>query len=602
MKKILIIAAAQIAFISGFAQAQTQAQTKAQAQKQTQSQDNLNRQMEVTRAYEPTVEKAQKVNITPTMTDTATLRPEISYSDTPTPINQAFGLTPIKAANINTNMDRFSKPLYIKAGLGAPFQSLLDVHYMQTRPSGSNFGGYANHYGSWSKIMNDSDIKAPANQSTNKIGLVGRHQFSRYAVAGELGYDYDLISYYGYIIKPNYDNQIGFDQTKQELEELLTTDVLRSFYRNAHAKVNFGNDFSDLSQFNFRIGVDADLFSSRHNFNQNTFKGYLDMGKTFAGKHEVTLGASYASYKGSDNLSYYTDDITSIRPLYRLKTDKFNLAVGFDLTLNNQIPVNQGLATEKELKTYFFPRLNLKLDITNGYFVPYLDVNGRLNNNGYQNTVAQNPYVYSGWCMPNTAQYDVRAGIEGSFSSSFSYRAYAGFTAYKNFNTFYLASQEALYDVQLSTGFMSITDDMTMVTIGGDIQARVYGSFSIEAALQYMGYSYDKLSDNFNMPNITAALKLKYQPADKWTLKAGGTLIGARDMVESNFSFVDGRMSFVSNRVGTMIDLSFYAQYDLSSKVSVFLNGNNLANQKIYLYNRYPSLGVNVMAGVKLNF
>ena len=40
---------------------------------------DLNREMEVTRAYEPTVSEANKLNVKPNLVDTVKLRPEFSY-------------------------------------------------------------------------------------------------------------------------------------------------------------------------------------------------------------------------------------------------------------------------------------------------------------------------------------------------------------------------------------------------------------------------------------------------------------------------------------------------------------------------------------------
>ena len=56
------------------------------------------------------------------------------------------------------------------------------------------------------------------------------------------------------------------------------------------------------------------------------------------------------------------------------------------------------------------------------------------------------------------------------------------------------------------------------------------------------------------------------------------------------------------NPVGTTFDLRVGAEYNVSRRIGVFLNGNNLLNQKLYRFNRYPGLGINALAGVKLQF
>ena len=82
MKKTIIpIAAALVAVLPARAQ---------------QPESDLNRQMDVTRDYEPRVRKADKLGIAPNMVDTVALRPEVHYEVHPSPINYGFDVTPIK--------------------------------------------------------------------------------------------------------------------------------------------------------------------------------------------------------------------------------------------------------------------------------------------------------------------------------------------------------------------------------------------------------------------------------------------------------------------------------------------------------------------------
>lgn len=108
--------------------------------------------MEVTRAYEPTVSEANKLNVKPNLIDTVKLRPEVEYRITPSPIAYGFEVSPIRPASVNIDLYRQPKPLYVKAALGYPFQSVADVYFNTTRKSKGLFGAYLNHYGSWSKI------------------------------------------------------------------------------------------------------------------------------------------------------------------------------------------------------------------------------------------------------------------------------------------------------------------------------------------------------------------------------------------------------------------------------------------------------------------
>ena len=101
---------------------------------------DLNREMEVTREYEPSVNAASKLGVKPNMVDTVALRPEVDFSVTPRPVTRGFGVTPIKPVQVNLDDYRTFGPLYVKAGVGAPLQSVLDAYFSSTQKRDGKWG------------------------------------------------------------------------------------------------------------------------------------------------------------------------------------------------------------------------------------------------------------------------------------------------------------------------------------------------------------------------------------------------------------------------------------------------------------------------------
>lgn len=186
MKKTIILIAAAVAACPAWAQKPEEG--------------DLNRQMEVTRDYEPTVNEASKLNVKPDMNDTVALRPEVTYKVHPNPISYGFEVTPIKPVSVSLDNYRQDRPLYLKVGVGVPFQSVVDAYFSSTKNVNGKWGVLVNHYGSWSDRKNDNGIKTPAGQTFNRIGAYGERRFGRFGIGGELGYDYDKISRYGTIL------------------------------------------------------------------------------------------------------------------------------------------------------------------------------------------------------------------------------------------------------------------------------------------------------------------------------------------------------------------------------------------------------------------
>ena len=136
--------------------------TAAQAQ-----QDELNRSMEVTREYEPTLRTATKLGTTPNFTDTVALRPDLRYGIRPNPLGYGFEVAPIRAANVDASVYRPLTPFYLKAGLGYPLRSVLDFNYSPEMKGRGTLGAYLNHLGSFADIKNTYGIKQFAPHSYN---------------------------------------------------------------------------------------------------------------------------------------------------------------------------------------------------------------------------------------------------------------------------------------------------------------------------------------------------------------------------------------------------------------------------------------------------
>ncbi len=554
----------------------------------------LNRQLEVTRAYEPTVNEATKLPIKPNMTDTVALRPELSYAVKAMPVDYGFQTTPFRPADVNVNDYSLRTPFYLKAALGFPFQSLLDGYYHSTDMVNGSLGAYINHYGSWSKIENDNGVKAPASQTFNKIGALGDRRFGRYTLEGELGYDYTLVSRYGYYthgqpLPTDYDT---------------TASGLRSRFSTLRGQVSFGDKFEDLSTFNFRVSARGAYFTDNDNYSQGDYTFGVDLGKRFGGKHDVTLHAEFDGIRGkqkdADNfydVYDYDNDRITVAPLYHLLAGRFDFAVGVDYVFNRISKPD--LSGDHSTRSYLFPRFRMSVDLTSGYFVPYVEIDGSLNSNDYRISVLENPYYIKG-IDPNTAVYNGRVGFTGSFSSTFSYKVYGGASLYKDY---LMPTSLYVRDYSYGERVTVLADSMTMWTVGVDLEGRVSGSFGVEASVQYRGYT--RLDHEYvsGMPNLTARVGLRYNYQDKLILNLGATFLSNRHFASEDWGVLpDAPGPVFFEKVNATVDISLGAEYRLSKTLGVFLQGNNLANQKLYPYYHYRGLGINVLAGVKWAF
>ena len=107
----------------------------------------VEKQVEVTKAYVPKVESASKLAVQPDMTDTARMRPEIDYTITPLSLRTTLSPRPIRPATVTYWEFNRPLPFYLKAGAGYPLNSVLDFYASSQNPSTGYVVGYVNHEG-----------------------------------------------------------------------------------------------------------------------------------------------------------------------------------------------------------------------------------------------------------------------------------------------------------------------------------------------------------------------------------------------------------------------------------------------------------------------
>ena len=90
------------------------------------SQAQVQKQVEVSKDYTPTVSAAQKLAIQPDMTDTVMMRPDVDYTVTPRSFETSLMTENFRPATI-TYWDYYrARPLYARAAIGMPLSSEVD--------------------------------------------------------------------------------------------------------------------------------------------------------------------------------------------------------------------------------------------------------------------------------------------------------------------------------------------------------------------------------------------------------------------------------------------------------------------------------------------
>ena len=562
------------------------------------------KQVEVTKDYVPEIGTVHKMDVVPNMVDTITLRPEIDYTITPRSFASTLGTHRFKPATATYWEYQRRYPFYLKLGVGYPLNSVGDLYASAHRADVGYITGYANHYGQYSMLpyTNGADGKIYKDnrsvQMNNKFGVMGGKYFGRYTLAGDVYYRMDLYHRY-----PLHNEEF-------KLRKVDSDDVCLN--------VSFGDSFADYSHLNFKIYASADYFRDKseqfvegNNFQQMNVTGGLVLARAITKRSAMSLDIDYNGYYGLRSLNEYNNSIVGAKLLYRYRSGGL-----VDLNVGAKVYYDYNPAdAQKKSRWHAFPVMNLSLNIgDHGYAVPYVEVDGQLQNNSYYSLSRQNPYVavlgegngllQADKVVPNTELYNVRFGVSGhTENSKFAYRFYANMSFMKNAIYWYNVNQ-IFFDV--------VSANRNIWSLCGAIDYRPISELMITAQIKGSLYNnYAKIGETLldgAMPDFEALVRARYNHK-KFTVGLTAELCGATQWTWVQNDALFGVESPAPMSIGRFtapvsLNLSLYADWHITKSCTVYAEGNNLIGDVMptYRWAFYREMGASFTVGVKVQF
>ena len=399
----------------------------------------VEKRVEVSKAYVPSVEHATKLAVRPNMVDTAAIQPEIDYSITPLTLETQLATRPIRPATITYwEFDR-PLPFYLKAGAGYPLNSALDLYVSTQNPDIGYALGYINHDGRYGRIPYTPDGDHSALWMDNRVGVAAGKYIGRHVLEGEVSYRNRIIDRYGLFPDPDFPT---FDNGN------------RRVIGDLQGKIRIGDDFNDLSRTNFNVEVTAGNW-----WNPLDSKLYLEdnvvpvldypyenewnlgvdaaVGRRF-GRHTLVFRAGFEGRWGGDRKGesvwaapsdYYNRTYSgAFRYAYRARS--VDMEFGLDYYRDD--------VAGRDAANYFIPYAHLRFDLGGGGFVPYVELDGTLKHNDMRELMETNLYYvprYTDLMPRNTVDYSVRVGVSGRLvEDKLIYRLFVGYSFIENHN------------------------------------------------------------------------------------------------------------------------------------------------------------------------
>lgn len=391
-------------------------------------------------------------------------------------------------------------------------------------------------------------------------GLDGTYYFDQgFAVNGKLGFSSDAVHYYGYNA---LDENRSFDQ-----------DAVRQNFSIFDAGVSIFNGTRTAADFNYSAGLDFYFMEDNAAARENGIDIKLNGTKWFNEKHplSITLRTDFTNYRDTSDQSLNN---LYLQPNFTYHGDGFKVKVGANLASN-------------EDNIRFFPDIELSANIVSGIVTAYVGAGGDLQKNNFRNLASYNPFISSRNDIRNTAYYSYYGGIRGTFQG-FDYDIQAGFKT---------AEDLALYqwDQDTIAKFNVVYDTASIFTLKASATAALFEGFSLTGTVGQNIYTLDREEEAWHLPALTLNVGGRYKMMDE------KLQIFADLFFENGVPYLD-RQTDQAETLNALFDVSAGAEFFFTENIGIYLQLNNLANNKRERWVNYPIYGFNALFGVSARF
>lgn len=563
----------------------------------------LKQEVEVVKAYQPSVSDAFKINDIPKIKDEKHKKPTFNYQINSQPIFSTFKVDPVQAAEmVGEPTPELGKGL-LKAGFGNYQTPYGEFFYNTNTGKNSNFGMHFKHLSSNGsvKLLNKDKVKAP--QSENVAELFANYFFRRSTLNTKLFFNRKAEAYYGYPGDQLSDStkmaDYQFWGEKQAFSKMGIQFQLNNNV-DTRAKLNYGATLY-YHHFGTKTGQAENLVKLNSNFTQeiNDFKGLL---------------SASASYLRTDSIYNTTSEayghkqqiLIKVSPAILMENDIASLKLGVNTFLLFDDDTNAKLLLTPNIKASWSPVENI--------MTLFVEGNGKLQENHYSAIIAENPFVNPFQDIkPTEYNYIISGGIKGKFTPRFNYRFQADYASIKNQHFYYLNDKEFVDGTtstkQLSNTFDVLYDNVKKLTLGAEFYYTASDLVNFHLNGNYYSYQLENLDQPWQLPQFDATISTILNPEGPLKFNADIFFVGERKalLVYNTYtsSDIEQDTHLIDNQIYNMssiVDLNFGVEYQYSPQLSFFGRANNFAFQKYENWLGYAQQGFNLLFGASLSF
>lgn len=539
--------------------------------------DDLSRNVVVERDYEAATIDAEKMNPVPDAEDKP--QPEavqVSYvtETEPSEIWPAAGKAEAGAYSIDDKGN--SKNGIFKAGLGFYWQVDGDFYYPLLKGDKYLLDINLNHSSNWGNVTLADGTSPRAMQHLTSGVLNFESQFSSCRLVSSVNFSTGGFDYYGLSTVPS-----AIDILKD------TTGV----YTTVGADFNlYSTDTKAEIQYDFALGyqyMGRNFGIMQHDVDvSGDLNGEVGSGR-FGGKLAMDLHIYDTDYAAA--WLFKTNAKITLTPYYKWQGDNWDFTLGANLFLFAQKDATLPVAGSAEIRGNF--------GLVPGRFNLYAGISGDYSDNNYWEILQENHFIRPDLNVaPTYTPLKVDLGIKVNimdgllFDLGFDYNLILDQYFYVNDT-----DDDGLY-------YNSFTTVNEPTTHKVSVNAGLYFNFVEGLDIKLIGkYNFWNTVENLHAwqkPAWEVDFDAKYRFLKKWQVGLQYGFMGGRYALVFSPEAISGE----AVKMQDVHDLNVSVSYDVLDWLTVFAEGNNLANIKADTYYGYTTFGINGKIGVSMYF
>lgn len=512
-----------------------------------------NATIEIIQTYKPQVKQVPKPGWIPQLPPIDTTHAPFPYDVPQQTLYYTYSSLPLRPLALGK--DTAPKPFanYVKAGGGNLSTFLLDAGI------GSLVG---KNYETAINLHHLSQSGAIKYQQSSLSNLTAMGTLHKENVDIHSGINIDRNQYHFY----------GYDHSLPDPGR----DSIRQVYTGIGIHVGLNNRPQKNSHISYQPTISGSLYSAKFNTSETAIG--FDAPLTIATDSTLHLHMGL-----SGSLVNYKYDSGNTNNNYLMATPGLSVTTG---SIWGQTIV--GLALGKNNKFYLLPDIAFSHKMAKQHALLSLGWKATLRQNTFQQLSSDNPFIYPTYTPLQTRKDDVYVHASLSRGNHFTCAAKVSWMRFNNLATFL---NDTLDNKQFRIEY--INTDAVVLQVSARYQVGNYWSAGIMAELYNFYGTSDKQIYVWHQPSTKLTADVSVNISNKLSISAWCNLLGGIYAKNNNDEVL---------KMILFADIGTQAEYLIVPRLSAFVAGNNLLNQKYQRWYGYQAYGISLMGGLRLKF